>query len=141
MPDIAGSVLVNLASLASRPEFPSLMRLRLALIHVLVTWCLAACADSPPPIGAHLPGVLREASDAFDQRVKARFPIGSDEHALRQELAKQNFVINRNPESPFSFTARYTANELVCRADWDIRWSMFGGKIESIDAGFGETCL
>jgi hypothetical protein len=118
-----------------------LMRLPVASIIVPVTWCLAACAASPPPIGAHLPGVFREASDAFDQRVKARFPIGSDERALRQELAKQKFVISRKPESPFSFSARYTANELVCRADWDIRWSIFGGKIESIGAGYGETCL
>jgi len=106
-----------------------------------VTWCLAACADSPPPIDAHLPGVFKEASGAFDQRVKARFPIGSGERALCQEIVKQKFVISRKAESPFSFSARYTANELVCRADWDIRWSMFGGKIESIDAGFGETCL
>jgi len=117
------------------------MRLRVAVIIVLVTWCLAACADSPPPIGAHLPGVFREASDSFDRRVKTRFPIGSDERVLRQELAKQKFVISRTAESPFSFSARYTANELVCRAHWDIRWSMFGGKIESIGTGFGETCL
>jgi|HubBroStandDraft_3_1064219.scaffolds.fasta_scaffold308701_2 hypothetical protein len=118
-----------------------LMRLLNMSIIVLVTSCLAACAGSPPPIGAHLPGVIREASNAFDQRVKARFPIGSDEGALRQELAKQKFIIRRKPEAPFSFSATYTASELVCRADWDIRWSMFGGKIESIGAGFGETCL
>jgi len=76
------------------------MRLRVTSIIVLITWCLAACAHSPPPIGAHLPGVLRDASDVFDQRVKARFPIGSDERALRQERAKQKFVIGRTPESP-----------------------------------------
>jgi hypothetical protein len=118
-----------------------LVRLSTASIIVLVTWRLAACADSPPPIGAHLPGVFREASGAFDQRVKARFPIGSDERALRQELTKQKFVISRSPESPFSFTANYTANELVCRAHWDIRWSMFSGKIGSVGANFGEICL
>jgi hypothetical protein len=118
-----------------------LMRLPAASLVVTVIVGLTACTDSPPPIGAHLPSVIVEASAAFAQRVTARFPLGSDERALHRELVAQKFVISRNPESPFRFTARYTANQLVCRADWTIRWSEFGGEIESIGASFGETCL
>src|ERR1700730_11500126 len=49
---------------------------------------LSACTDSPPAIGSHLPGTFAVASDAFDQRVKARFPAGSNEAAFRAELAR-----------------------------------------------------
>jgi hypothetical protein len=70
-----------------------------------------------------------------------RLLVASDEDALRRELAKEKFVVSRMPESPFSFTARYTANELVCGASWDIHWSVFAGKIETIGASFSEICL
>jgi len=102
---------------------------------------LTACTDSPPPLGSHLPGVFKEASNAFDQRVKERFAIGTHEGTLRRELARERFVVARDPKSPFSFTATYIANELVCRADWHIRWSEFAGRIATIDADYGEICL
>ena len=108
---------------------------------LLVALGLSACMDAPPPIGGHLPGVFKEASDAFDQRVKQRFAIGTDEAVLRGELAREKFVVKRDPGSPFSFTATYTANELVCRADWRIGWSEFAGKIATIGADYAEICL
>ncbi len=67
--------------------------------------------------------------------------MGSDEEALRRELAKEKFVIKRMPESPFSFSARYTADELVCGAYWDIHWSVFAGKIDTIGGSYSEICL
>jgi hypothetical protein len=117
------------------------MKLDIFILSLLMTFGLSACSDSPPPIGAHLPGNFKVASDAFEQRMQARFPVGSDEGALRDELGRERFVITRDPKSPFSFNARYTAGELVCRADWDIRWSVFAEKIESIGAGYAEICL
>jgi hypothetical protein len=102
---------------------------------------LAACTDSPPPIGGHLPGVFKEASDAFDERVNQRFGIGTDEDPLRRELAREGFVITRDPVSPFDFSARYTAKELVCRADWNVRWSVFAGRIAAIRGNYAEICL
>ena len=89
-------------------------------IGLLAALGLSACVDAPPPIGSHLPGVFQEASDAFDQRVKQRFAIGTDAAILRRALAGEKFVVARDPGSPFSFTTTYTANELVCRADWRI---------------------
>jgi hypothetical protein len=101
---------------------------------------LSACTDSPPAIGSHLPGTFAVASDAFDQRVKARFPVGSNEAALRAELARERFVIAQDQDSALTFSARYHASELVCGADWVIRWSGVDGKIVSIGARYKEVC-
>jgi hypothetical protein len=111
------------------------------ILGLLMTLILPACADSPPAIGSHLPGTFSVAADAFDQRVKARFPIGSDEAALRTEMMQQRFVIARDKDSPFSFSAGYVANELICRADWVIRWSVFEGKVAAIGGSYEEICL
>jgi len=102
---------------------------------------LSACADSPPAIGSHLPGTFAVASDAFDQRVKARFPVGSGEAALRTELEREGFVTTRDKDSPLNFSARFHANELVCVADWAVRWSGEEGKIANIEARYKEVCL
>jgi hypothetical protein len=110
-------------------------------ILVLLASALSACAGAPPAIGSHLPGPFSAVSGAFDQRVKAQFPIGSDETALRAVLTQERFVIIRDRDSPFSFTARYGASELVCRADWTVRWSVFEGKIATIGGGYQEICL
>jgi hypothetical protein len=102
---------------------------------------LSGCGDSPPVIGSHLPGTFVVASDAFDQRIKARFPVGSGESALRTELEREGFVTTRDKDSPFDFSARFHANELVCAADWVVRWSAVEGKIASIEARYKEVCL
>ena len=102
---------------------------------------LAACTVSPPPLGSHLPGAFNEASDAFDRRVQQRFAIGSDERELRGALANERFTITRDPMYPFAFSARFTANEWVCRADWYIRWSVFAGNIATISGRYSEICL
>jgi hypothetical protein len=111
------------------------------ILAILITLILSACADSPPAIGSHLPGSFSVTSDAFDQRLKARFPVGSDEAALREAMMQQRFVITRDTDSPFSFSAKYVANELVCRADWVIRWSVFEGKVAAIGGSYKEICL
>jgi uncharacterized protein YndB with AHSA1/START domain len=67
--------------------------------------------------------------------------VDSDEAALRAELEREGFVITRDKESPFDFVARYHANELVCGADWVIRWSGADGKIANIEARYKEVCL
>jgi hypothetical protein len=111
------------------------------ILGLLMTLILPACADSPPAIGSHLPGTFSVASDAFDQRVKARFTIGLDETALRAQLTQERFIIRRDKDSPFSFSANYHANELFCAADWVIRWSVFEGKVAAISGSYKEICL
>jgi hypothetical protein len=101
---------------------------------------LLACAESPPTIGSHLGASADESSAVFDQQVKARFPVGSDESALRKELLGERFVIIRNKDSPFRFSATYSASELFCRQDWIIRWNVNAGKIADIGGKYWLTC-
>jgi hypothetical protein len=113
-------------------------RLTCAIVAALV---LAACAHSSPDIGSHLPGTFAVASDAFDRRIKARFPVGSAVTALRVELERERFVIAPDTDSPLNFSARYHASELACAADWVIRWSAVDGKIANIKGSYREVCL
>jgi hypothetical protein len=92
-------------------------------------------------IGSHLPGTFAVASDVFDQRIKARFPVGSDEAALRAELGREGFAIRRDKDLPLDSYARCHANELVCAADWVIRWNRVDGKIANIEVTYKEVCL
>jgi hypothetical protein len=101
---------------------------------------LLACADSPSIIGSHVGASADESSAVFDQQVKARFPVGSDENALRVELVRERFVIIRDKDSPFRFSATYGASELFCRQDWSIRWDVYAGKITNIGGKYGQTC-
>jgi hypothetical protein len=108
---------------------------------ILMVVLLSACAGSPPAIGSHLPGSFSEASNAFDERVKARFPVGSDETALRAELAREKFVVSADKDSASGFVARYHADELVCGASWVIRWSVAEAKVAAIGGTYREVCL
>jgi hypothetical protein len=112
-----------------------------AVVIILGIIGLSGCADPPPALGGHFHGPIAEVRVKFDEGVKKRFPAGSAESVLHAELMRERFVIERGKEAPFSFTARYTAGELFCRADWVIRWSTFAGNISSIDADYGEICL
>jgi hypothetical protein len=67
--------------------------------------------------------------------------VGSDEAALRAELAREHFVIAQDKDSVLSFSARYHTGELVCAGDWVIRWSADNGKISIIGATYEEVCL
>ena len=109
----------------------------LAMFAALDLW---ACADSPPTIGSHLGASSAETSAVFDQRAKARFPVGSDESALREELVRERFVIIRDKDSPFRFSATYSVSELFCRRDWIIRWNVDAGKIAYIGGKYWLTC-
>ena len=101
---------------------------------------LLACADLPPTIGSHLSAFPAGDSAEFDQQVKARFPVGSDENALRVTLVRERFVIFGDTDSRFRFSATHSASELFCRQDWSIRWSVYAGKIVGIGGKYWLTC-
>jgi hypothetical protein len=102
---------------------------------------LAGCGSAPPRIGSGLPGPSRQVQADFDQRVRTRFPIGSDEAALHNELLREKFVIVRGKDSPFMFFARYYSSLIVCRDNWTIQWSVFAGRVADIAGYWEEICL
>ena len=110
---------------------------------VFATLSLSACADRPPPIGRGGPRAVAEVAPWFDTWVKQRFPVGSEEEKLRAELHLEAFTIAEanDPAARYRFAASYQANELVCRAWWNIRWSAEQGRITGIAADWSQSCL
>ena len=58
-------------------------------------------AKTRPPLVSDLPAKIDETTPAFAERIKARFPIGSDEAALIQQLKAEAFqpewILPRHP--------------------------------------------
>jgi hypothetical protein len=111
------------------------------IIPLFAALSLVACKVVPPPLAYDLPRDTDAATTAFDQRVKARFPVGSEEGALWAELVRERFVIRASQESPPTFIATAEQPELYCRVDWTIYWHEDGGKIVDIGARYSQTCL
>lgn len=89
-----------------------------------------------PPLVRDLPGEWAKAEVEFDRRVKAEFPVGSDERALIGELRHQGFRPNWTTDG-----ARRSANldlsTMICAIHAEIEWTADGrGKITSIEGKY-----
>ena len=97
-------------------------------------------AKTRPPLVSDLPAKIDEITPAFAERIKARFPIGSDEAALIQQLKAEAF----QPEWILPNHVREAAfieSSLICRNEWHVFWNADqDGKITMINASFGAVC-
>ena len=108
---------------------------------------LAGCA-SAPALGSHLRPLAQGSSAAFDQRVRARFPLDSAEPDVVAELRREHFRVEPvswpakvNPQG-FTSVATYTSGYyLACELDWTVLWRTENGRISVIQGGYGSTCL
>ncbi len=116
---------------------------------------LCGC-QTTPPIGKGLAGDDRAADVQFNERVKQRFPEGSQESALVAELQLEKFVIQPiTTDTPryskthvdWQFMARYPkgyemplTSATGCR-HWDVFWRAEDGKIVAIHGRFSEGCI
>jgi hypothetical protein len=117
------------------------MRRNIPLV-ILTALCVSACVDSPPELGSGLPTNFQQARPYFDQRVKERFPVGSDETRLLAALHRQHFAISQSGNSSgYPNSARYEANQIVCKLTWIISWSAEEGRIKEIAGDYGDVCL
>src|ERR1700734_1508685 len=100
------------------------------LLMALCALVLAACSDPVPAIGRGLPKTFAEAAPYFDNRIKERFPIGSDEETLRAELHGEGFTIKElhDPSSRYRLSALYEGHDLACKESWNVQWTAEGGK-------------
>ena len=91
---------------------------------------LAACQSSVPEIGRELPTDQAEANEAFDQRIKRRFPVGTDERRLVQELNRQGFklVVKQSGWREAKFTTNYLVVEMI----WSVRWRASNSIVREI---------
>jgi hypothetical protein len=111
----------------------------LALFGLLLT----ACSKSPPPIGSGLPKDFSAAATAFDERVRQRFPVGSEEEKLVAELRNQQFSIQEISDkgSRYKRSAGYEVGDLACKETWTILWVPLQGKVADIKGTYRQVCL
>lgn len=109
---------------------------------IVAALCVTSCVDGPPEIGNRLPQNFAQARPVFDERVKARFPVGSEETRLVAELRRQHFKIQPPGVGPrYASSARYDASQIVCRVSWIISWSAEQGRVKEIAGDYAEVCL
>lgn len=118
-------------------------------LHACIALCLIAvlggCAlNLGPAIGADLPSNPAMAQQAFDQRIRQRYPVGSSEAALVSDLRRQGFGTATNSQSPperfrnFAIQCGYVS--LVPTHTWEVQWTAVDGRITDIAGVFIPNC-
>ena len=99
----------------------------------LLVWAfvfLAACQRSEPEIGRGLPSEYAAATEAFDRRIKQRFPPGTNEKSLVRALEVQGFtVIKHGGWSEANFSKNYLLFETI----WSVRWKESDSSVREIE--------
>lgn len=111
------------------------------LIAILVV-ILSACANKVPELGRELPRSWSDQTPYFDDRIKHRFPIGSDQAALVNELRREGFTIRQTIESEHGL--RHVAvydHQGLCRETWSVAWNDDQTKLTNIEARYHQVCL
>ncbi len=98
---------------------------------LMVTFLLAGCALTPPPLAKEADE--RDAGDywAFQNYVPTAYPVGSDAYQLERTLRSQGFLIRDVSASEFS------AQDAVwyCDGGYFVKWSVDQrGRISTISA-------
>ena len=87
-----------------------------------------------PQLGRGLPYNCTEGQVMFDDRVKAKFPIGMCEADLIAELRGQGFRINQGgPPCKSAFISR----GIIIRTFWSVRWFAKADRIDKIWGVYG----
>ena len=117
------------------------------IVAASLSMALAGCAF-PPPLGSHLPHTFAEADPAFDARVRARFPIGTEEAVVVRELVRERFKITAVHAPPINNPDGFTAEAdhggnmgIACELKWTVIWRADQGRISAIEGHYGATCL
>ncbi len=108
----------------------------------LATVLLSGCYVTVPPIAQGGPRDVALVTPYFDDQVKQRFPVGSDEKQLRAELHRESFKIREtnDPNLGYQHIATYQDSG-VCKVVWTVRWNTDQGKITNTTATYSQTCL
>jgi hypothetical protein len=108
---------------------------RLLLI-IVSAGLLSGCNPVRPEIGRDLPEDVTQAERIFDARVKARFPVGTDERRLLSELQRQGFRPSPNFGDGIR-DASFYRDEFVTKTVWSVRWRANAGHVVEIWGVYG----
>ena len=108
----------------------------------LATVLLSGCYVTVPPSAQGGPRDVALVTPYFDDQVKQRFPVGSDEKQLRAELHRESFKIREtnDPNLGYQHIATYQDSG-VCKVVWTVRWNTDQEKITNTTATYSQTCL
>jgi hypothetical protein len=117
------------------------MRRHITLAALVTVW-LSGCYSAVPPIARGGPKNVELVTPYFDNQIKRRFPVGSDEEKLRAELYRESFRISEtnDPHMGHQYIATYQESG-VCKVSWIVRWNADQGKITNTTAAYTQTCL
>jgi hypothetical protein len=110
--------------------------MRHRFIQLAAAATLSACAPPVPPLAVGVSGHVE-----FNERVKARFPVGSDARELRTELRTQGFQIGDSHWAGFMFSAHYVGGGFPCNSNVSVNWNESSDRITRISSNFGGACL
>ncbi len=108
----------------------------------LATALLSGCYATVPPIAQGGPREVALVTPYFDDQVKQRFPVGSDEKQLRAELHRESFKIREtnDPNLGYQYAATFEDSG-ICKTLWTVRWNTDQEKITNTTATYSQTCL
>lgn len=81
-----------------------------------------------------MPATYVEGEKVFDARLKAHFPVGTEESAVVEELGRQGFSINEGPSGRF---ATFVVKRLVVSNVWNVGWEADNGTISKVWGVYG----
>ena len=99
---------------------------------------LGGCTRPIPEIGRGLSQTVPEGQDAFDERVKARFPVGSASTEIVKALLAQGFEESSSPQVRLR-TFDYRNGGFPVHTLWSVRWREKEGRVTEIWGVFGHT--
>lgn len=115
------------------------------LLVMLCAWLTWRCSHlSLPPIARDLPAEFAKGQVVFRKRLAERYPLGSEEGFIRQDLRLQGFKVGaRRGERGERLGWATTARFIGCgSAEWTIRWKADrNGRLTEVLGIYGATCL
>ena len=113
------------------------------MLAIFCAFVASACSNTTPSLGRGLPRTFGPTPE-FDERIKERFPGGSEQSKLIHELHDERFATTetQNSSGPYRYSARHVAQSIACRESWMIQWNAEHGRIVGIEGWYsGEICL
>ncbi|WP_263588941.1 hypothetical protein [Sphingopyxis sp. GC21] len=101
---------------------------------IVITCVIASGMERIPEITRDLPATYAEGGPIFDARLKARFPLGTAENAIIEELERQGFSIKEGPHGRF---ATFVEKKLIVSNIWNVGWEAENGAVSKIWGVYG----
>lgn len=91
-----------------------------------------------PPLARDLPKTFGEGEPVFDERVKRRFPLGSSEREMVDQLRRQGFAVDRVAYED-GWRGATIKRGIIIQTLWSVRWRATANQIDEIIGVYGAT--